>query len=89
LEDDDLLLDDDFFYEIHSSPTMLHHDVVHKLIKPRPGEALPQPWLHASVMPLQPAAGDLHLGGSSGFVSFKDFNVIGSFVKGLLVRMLL
>jgi hypothetical protein len=89
LEDDDLLLDDDFFYEIHGSPMMLHHGVVHKLLKPTPGEALPQPWLHASVMPLQPAAGDLHLGGSSRFVSFKNFDVIVSFVKGLLVRMLL
>jgi hypothetical protein len=41
------------------------------------------------VTPLQPFVSDLPAGSSFGFMSFLDLDVIGHFVKGLSVRMLL
>jgi hypothetical protein len=63
---------------------MILLDVAFKFLKPTLREAPPQLWLQVSETPLQPSANDLFYGGELGFV-----DVIGSFLKGLLVRMLL
>jgi hypothetical protein len=77
-EDDDLLLVGDNLYYIHGSPTTHFLDVVHKPFKPSLHEAYPH------LRPLQLSAGKLLSGGLFGFVSFRDLDVIGSFVKGFI-----
>jgi hypothetical protein len=68
---------------------MLLLDIVYNLYKPTLSEAPTQPRFHASATPLQPYAGNLLSGGGFGFGSFRDLVVIGSFVKGLVVSLLL
>jgi hypothetical protein len=88
LVDDAFLHAGDSFYHIHGSPAKYILHVIQDLYKPTLGEALPHLGLHASTTPLQPFVGDLPVGGSFGFVSFLDLDVVGHFVKGLSVRML-
>lgn len=87
--DGDLLHDGDRSKLILGMPVKLLPDVVFNHIKPSLVEALPHLWLQASAMPLQPIAGDLLSGGFPGSVSSRDLVVIGFFLKGLVVRMLL
>jgi hypothetical protein len=52
------------------------------------------PWinhahLYASATPLHPSADDMLFNGSFVFVSLRDLDVIGSFVKGLDAKVLL
>jgi hypothetical protein len=87
--DDGQLHDGDIFYFILGSPAKHLLDVVCNLYKPMLGEAPLQPRLHASTVPLQPYAGDLLSGGGFEFGFFRDLDVIGSFVEGLVVSLLL
>jgi hypothetical protein len=82
--DDAFLHTGDSFYHIHGSSAKYILDVVQDLCKPTLDKALPHLGFHASLTPLQPFVGDLPAGGSFGFVSFLDLDVIGHFVKGLL-----
>jgi hypothetical protein len=66
---------------------MLHQDVILNQLKPSLGKA-PPPWLQPLATTLQPTVGDL-LSYVVCVVSFRDLVVIGHFVKGLLVTMLL
>lgn len=87
--DDDLLPDGDSFYHTLGSPVKYLLDIIHNHFKPTLDEALPHLRLQAYATLLQPSADDLLFGGGFGFVTFKNLNVIGHFVKGLVVRMLL
>jgi hypothetical protein len=64
------------------------HDAAINHFKHTHGEVLPH-WPQAFVMPLEATAGELHIGVSFGFESSRDLDVIGSFVKGLVVSLLL
>jgi hypothetical protein len=86
--DGSLLPADDYYNNIFILPTISHHDATLNHLKPTLSKALPH-WPHASVTPLEASAGELLSGDGFGIMSSRDFDVIGSFTKGLVVRFLL
>jgi hypothetical protein len=88
-------VDDDFipvgvsFYQIFGFLAKFLLNVNHDHFKPTLGEALPRLGLQAFATPLQLSVGDLLSGDGFGFVSLKDLDVIGLFVKDLFVNLLL
>ncbi|CAN6253585.1 unnamed protein product [Urochloa humidicola] len=76
----------DVLHQIFGSPVMSRHNNLLIHFKPSHSEALPhRP--HASVTPLEASAGDLL--DDAVVMFFRDFDVFGSFLRDLLVTLLL